>query len=385
MKSTRVLLAVVLSLIAFLQGCSAHVVKNDQLVRSRVTSSPMISPASADNAMDMEAQRTGIYKPRKSTRFFAMTAGLPSLRPRRADEIRVHFLPIGTGSCQLVECPGSNSTPMLVDCGTSGGSQLDEDSVLDYVQRIVGDQRVNVVVSHPDNDHVNLIYKVLNPEQIRSIWLGSEYDEYMDEFKYWVDSIRASDVSPKPTVFQNLPENWHNNSEAVADLACGTADTFVLGGQVGNTANEQSLMLAIQYGDFSVVFPGDATGKSQEAAIANFPDAMNTTVLVASHHGAGTEHSNESPWPEATQPWYVIYSAGSMYQHPTCKAVDTYRAIGSLVPVSGHKIRCGTTSGWTNSNASRLAEYNTAVSGLIVITAGKKQEEVEIYCGSSQC
>src|SRR5688500_10545955 len=40
-----------------------------------------------------------------------------ALLPREANELRIHFLNTGEGSCAVVECPGSNARPMIVDCG----------------------------------------------------------------------------------------------------------------------------------------------------------------------------------------------------------------------------------------------------------------------------
>ena len=38
----------------------------------------------------------------------------PALAPKAEDELRIHHLNFGTGSCGVVQCPGANAPPMIV-------------------------------------------------------------------------------------------------------------------------------------------------------------------------------------------------------------------------------------------------------------------------------
>ncbi|ALN65670.1 putative lipoprotein [Lysobacter antibioticus] len=332
------------------------------------------------------SQGTGTIKPKRRTNISFGMFDASSLPPKRVDQLRIHFLPVGTGSCQIVECPGSGALPLLIDCGSKGSAHYDVETTREYLQGIIGDGKVHVVVSHPDDDHVNWIHKVITPEQVRSLWVGDDYVNYKEPFLAWVTDIMDMPAGDRGTVYDTLGVNWSNNGEAVADLACGVADTYVLGVNNGTTSNAKSLMLAIQFGAFSATFTGDATGASEAAAITNYPDALESTVLAASHHGAETENSNSQEWADATRPAYVVYSAGSHanFRHPRCSAVATYRGAGELRQVGQHQLQCGEANGWKQMKTS-LSEYSTNSSGLIVITAGKSSSNVSIYCGKGNC
>ncbi len=43
--------------------------------------------------------------------------------PKDDDELRAHFLDIGAGSCQVIECPGTPATthPLIVEHSHKGG------------------------------------------------------------------------------------------------------------------------------------------------------------------------------------------------------------------------------------------------------------------------
>jgi hypothetical protein len=77
-----------------------------------------------------------------------------ALAPRAEDELRIHFLNVGTGSCAVVECPGANAAPMLVDCGalSAAPEDLDGAEARIYIQQILSanPQPPTVVLSHAD-------------------------------------------------------------------------------------------------------------------------------------------------------------------------------------------------------------------------------------------
>lgn len=84
--------------------------------------------------------------------------------------LRVHVFDVGAGNCVLLECPGRNSdgkrVNVLVDCGSNEAN----DNQLKVVHNIVElsrDRELNVVLSHPDQDHHNLFPLILTFPNIR--------------------------------------------------------------------------------------------------------------------------------------------------------------------------------------------------------------------------
>lgn len=367
-------------IVLVLSGCSTLRTQNSGPPPATTES----STPSAETSLSQ--QRTGIRKslaiPEPMPR--ALTFSL--LRAREQSRLRIHFLPIGTGSCQIVECPGPNATPMLIDCGSTGLGDFDEAMVRDYIQDIVKDGQINVVVSHSDDDHANLIPRILDPDQVRSLWIGDKEKNYKAPFRAWTREFKRIADQSGAFFSGNLDENWINDGDAVADLQCGTANTFVLGVNSGRNPNANSLMLAIEYGTFNAIFTGDATNDSEAAAIENYPGALRTTVLSASHHGAETEGSNSVEWAEATRPAYVIYTAGyrSNFRHPRCNSLAVYREAGELAQVPRHSLQCGTERGWS-TRASSLGEYSTHASGLIVVSTGRNGVDMSISCSKGTC
>ncbi len=65
----------------------------------------------------------------------------------------------------------------------------------------------------------------------------------------------------------------------------------------------------------------------------------------------------------------LIYSAGprASWNHPKCEVVERYRQHGDLAQAESHGFRCGNGS-LGPVQSSTVAEFNTMVSGAIVVT-----------------
>ncbi|MDE0029121.1 MAG: hypothetical protein OXU42_06965 [Deltaproteobacteria bacterium] len=296
------------------------------------------------------------------------------LPDRREDELRVHFYNVGAGTCTVVECPGPNARPIIVDCGRLAGGRgkhaISDQELKTRIRDTLGDRSPEVVLSHSDLDHVSLIPHVLGEVQISAVWQGDDPEDYPKNLRSWV--LRQQEQGA--AIHGRFAKDWHNDGQPIANgLDCGTASSYVLTVNSGEPAtnssdddNANSLVLMLKYGSFGVIFTGDATGVTESAAIANFGDGLRATVLTASHHGASSEGSNSAAWAAATRPAVVVYSAGTLYGHPTCATRQTLS--DSLAETPKHHVICGKTADGENDKFSTRAEYMTRVNGAITIT-----------------
>jgi len=317
------------------------------------------------------------------------SAGIVSAQPTPKtddDHIKIHFLDVGSGSCQLVECPGDPATtaPLLIDCGSRAlrpALARDRDEVKAYVDAILAAYPDPIVaLSHGDQDHYRFVPNLVPKAKI--VWFGARKIGYGKKTKDWFDAQESLGVTVKGG-FGDFSSGFHNNGAPVADLACGDAETFVLTVNKGIEKNSRSMVLRIEHGDFSVTFSGDAEEPTQNSVIANFPGGIETTVLTASHHGAETEKSNEPAWATATSPEVVIYSAGVRFYHPLCSIVGNYRSTLKS-DVSPHPFWCGDRAGLKSkyhrpSRMTTLAEYTTAISGVVTVESDGTNYTIE--CG----
>jgi beta-lactamase superfamily II metal-dependent hydrolase len=304
------------------------------------------------------------------------------LATRRDDELRVHFLNVGAGSCALVEFPGANNPPpMIVDCGSLAptSNSMTRDQARTYIKNILHGRPVNVVLSHADRDHYGWISTVLEDVPVRNIWQGGDPSQYAaDSFPAWIKGR----VSNGAVQRQRFPRNFHNDDPIDARIT-GDASAFVWTVNAGDSKNGQSLVLEIVYQDFNVVFTGDAEGDTEQQVRDNYDDNVKATVMTGSHHGARTHGSNGAGWAQATSPALVIFSAGRSFGHPQCDAVRRFEGI--VTRVASHPTQCGRGSHYDPVRATTAGVYVTELNGRIVLTSNGRSP-FRLFCtGAAGC
>ena len=101
----------------------------------------------------------------------------PVITGKKINELRIHHLPVGHGTCTLVECPGKNATNMLIDCGSSNYSRTTRDFEAHEVKQYISDNLpgyfdnpLDVMISHAHPDHFNYIGIVLDKVIANVVW-----------------------------------------------------------------------------------------------------------------------------------------------------------------------------------------------------------------------
>ncbi len=90
--------------------------------------------------------------------------------------------------------------------------------------------------------------------------------------------------------------------------------------------NNNSIIVRMDFGDFSMLFTGDAENDLRDFLVANHSELLDVDVLKASHHGA--DNGTSDTWLAAVDPSRVVISAGvnANHEHPRPGAVAAYVA-----------------------------------------------------------
>jgi beta-lactamase superfamily II metal-dependent hydrolase len=286
-----------------------------------------------------------------------------------ADTLRVHLLNVGTGSCQIVECPGSDDV-LVVDCGSmdGGASDLNRAAIAGYLESIGAGGSVKVVLTHPHENHYNRIPALMGARQATSIWLGGVFDGYggatPDRIDDWLDAQAKAGVP----IYVGFPPAYGNRGVPVAGLSCGTAETFILTTNVGDDPNTNSLMLLVQHGSFRIVFPGDAQAATEDSALTNFGALLaGASVVVAANHGDSDAGGNGADWARHVAPQAVVFSAGGAHGQPGRAVGDRYLE-SVFEDVALHPMWWDPSAdGTTQPFETARAVYSTALSGRVII------------------
>jgi beta-lactamase superfamily II metal-dependent hydrolase len=234
-----------------------------------------------------------------------------------AQSVRVQIVDVGQGDGILIRTP--NTRWVLID---AGGTRYLADSLGSQfgVSRLA-----LVIVSHRHNDHFTTIERILRSFPV---------DRFVGNLANCPDRT-TDDGIRQALADRNIP------AQSVG------ADTLLIDGvrfiilppdpiddNCPDDENDNSVVVRLEYGGFSMLFAGDAGVEERDWLVANHAGLLDVRVLKASHHGSNNGTSDA--WLAAVTPEGVVISAGvnASYRHPMADAVNAYRT------ASGGRLHC---------------------------------------------
>ena len=215
----------------------------------------------------------------------------------------VWFLDVGQGDATLIRLPGRFE--VLVD---GGGSPFSEDDVgervvLPALRALDVDELELVVATHPDADHVEGLFTVLERLPVGTLVTGpAAPGNALD------DRLRAIAVE------RGVAVHVAARAETIQVGSRGEASLEVLhppAGGGGGSANEESVVLLLRYRGVAAVLLLADVGSVTEARLA----LPRVAVLKVGHHGS--RHSTSLALLRATAPELAVISVGrNNYGHP---------------------------------------------------------------------
>ncbi len=233
-------------------------------------------------------------------------------------KLHVTFFDVGQGDATFIQTPSGRQ--ILVD----GGAYP---TVLhDHLGREIPfwDRDIDLLIAtHPDADHVAGLPGVFN--------------------RYAVDQLIANSRTAATDVYRALLTTAADHGtpihQAIAGEVIAIDDDLIL--EVLNPPagapdsgeqhdNDNSVVLRLVYGNFSLLLTGDA-GEVAEGNMLRNGQNLSSVVYKAGHHGA--KSSNTAPFLEAVRPGYIVVSTGegNRYGHPSPELLDRAVNMGAAV------------------------------------------------------
>ncbi|HEY4158366.1 MAG TPA: DNA internalization-related competence protein ComEC/Rec2 [Polyangiaceae bacterium] len=213
------------------------------------------------------------------------------LATRRAGQprglLRATALDVGQGDSNLIDLP--DGEVMLIDGGGFVGSPVDPGkAVVLPVLRSRRRTRIDVaVLSHPHPDHFTGLRSALAEVDVGEFWdtgqgeaegAGPIYAELIASLRRrGVPILRPAELCDRPRTF---------GGAVVRVLAPCPSFTPRRG------ANDNSLVLSVQFGERRMLFTGDAEREEEGELLARYPQELRADYLKAGHHGSRTSSSD---------------------------------------------------------------------------------------------
>ncbi|MEA2204681.1 MAG: competence protein ComEC [Blastocatellia bacterium] len=278
------------------------------------------------------------------------------LPPPSGGELQVHVLDVGPveGDAILIISPGGKT--VLIDAGDRGKGKV----ILDALKRYNVQTLDYFVATHPHPDHIGGAAEVL-----KGIKVGTVIDNGVDlstpvptpaPVKQTGKGAKAPPAPPKPkgkvksvtSFFDEYKDAitqsgaQHEKAEllkkydlggGVRMTVLGPSDPFLTADKMkagGNDINANSIVLRLDYGDFSMLLMGDAEAQTEQRMLGKDMD-LKAKVLKVAHHGS--KYATSQDFINRVQPAVAIISDGAWnrYGHPAQSVLERLKAAGAKI------------------------------------------------------
>jgi competence protein ComEC len=245
--------------------------------------------------------------------------------------LEVTAIDVGQGDSLLVLSPAGKA--MLIDAGGPTGAAANAENatgtpVFDVGEEIVSPylwsrriRRLDIVVlTHAHSDHMGGMAAVLRNFRPRELWIGAE-----PRSAAFADLLTEAAMLGIP--IREMRAGDRVQWDGVAMTALAPAANY---SNSGAPANDDSLVLRLQYGRASALLEGDAEAPSERAmvssALAAGPPLGPNTLLKVGHHGSRT--STTPQFLELAAPADAVISVGrgNSFGHPRPEVIDRLAA-----------------------------------------------------------
>ena len=244
-------------------------------------------------------------------------------------KLRITLLDVGQGDAILLE---DGQRKVMVDVGDNKKDKLGYGGSVALKMALAkagvqeGMDKINtVIISHHHGDHLGNIkwlagkYKVSNiydnampnPSNAVSQWLNTE----LRAGRYHNRVLKAGDKV-------DLGEGYYFEVLAPGDF---------LSKQDKARFNNTSIVMKLHYGQFTMLFTGDAEAPVEDYLQQKYGSALKADVLKVGHHGSKT--SSIYKFISKVQPQYALISCGNreIYNHPNKNVVGSLQHLGAKV------------------------------------------------------
>ncbi|HEV2884543.1 MAG TPA: ComEC/Rec2 family competence protein [Pyrinomonadaceae bacterium] len=270
--------------------------------------------------------------------------------PASGGEFQVHVLDVGpvNGDSVLLISPAGKS--VLIDAGDAGKGKI----ILEALKRHNVQQLDYFIATHPHPDHIGAadeVIKVIKVLNVVDNGLGPDVPESLAPQAKATPAKGGKKQTPKRADRSALVTKFYDDykeaitqsgaqyEQAVAgkkyDLGGGalltvlapteplfTKDQMKTG---GNLPNANSIVVRLDYGNFSMLLPGDAEDQTEHRMLTKDAN-LRANILKVAHHGS--KYATSKDLLDRVKPEVAIVSAGewNRYGHPSQVVLDRLRA-----------------------------------------------------------
>lgn len=265
--------------------------------------------------------------------------------PPSGKELQVHMLDIGQGDAILIISPEGKT--VLVDAGDTGRGKI----VLDALTRYNVKQLDYFIATHAHADHIGGADEVINATKVLNVIdsgvvpparssnesgnkntkpkTGARTTE-LPTTKSYLDFLEAVKKQTDAKYEKAVPGKKYDLGGGAILTVLAPIEPFFTKEQLrsgGNEPNANSVVVRLDYGDFSMLLTGDAEEQTEERMM-NKSATLEAKVLKVGHHGS--KYATSENFLKTVKPELALISdaENNRYGHPSQDALDRLKSAG---------------------------------------------------------
>ena len=230
-------------------------------------------------------------------------------KQQAGSKVTIKMLDVGQGDAVLIRTPEQT---VLIDT-----SDVDEKQKLSAALKKENVKVIDkLIITHPHADHLGGMSVVFNECEVKAVYDNGQ-PATTKLYRDYLKTIKSKGISYKAL---RDGDRIDFGGGAVFEVLSPTEEMVKEGGhdEKGKiNFNLNSVVGRLVYGDFAMMFTGDAESESEQGIMKRHaPKELKSTILKSGHHGSKT--SSSPKFLKAVQPEAALISCGkgNEYHHP---------------------------------------------------------------------
>jgi competence protein ComEC len=252
------------------------------------------------------------------------------------DRLTLSVLSIGHGNSVLITTPENRM--MICDVGSLTSPRYATDSMSRAIWRFGKTHIDAILISHPDNDHLNGVILLADRLSIGTVLVSPYFSDVQGESEQTPWSLLKAKLKEK-----RIPIRIVGEGDDLSEY--GLPKSVILhppkeGFEEQSNTNATSLVLRVEHRGVGILLPGDLDGRETSPFLLREP--MPTDIVIVPHHGGRSLQTERLL--EWTTPKTLIFSTGKLTYKP--ERLEQYRQ-------KGYEVRSTFTEGAIEINIER--------------------------------
>ena len=234
-------------------------------------------------------------------------------------QLTISMLDIGQGDAVLIQTGAKN---ILIDTGDDkyyedGKKGKENTQLLTELQKLKIDHIDTLVMTHAHADHIGKADNVIAQYGVKEL----VYNGIPSTSKYFINALKAAKANGTQQVKVKAGDVLDFGNGVSFEIVSPSQslideDTAAIKAKKKVDVNNESVVGRLTFGNFAMLFTGDAEGPVEKDMIASYGKKLKCQVLKAGHHGSKT--SSTAEFLKLVQPESVVMSLGvnNQYGHP---------------------------------------------------------------------